>query len=112
MARVIVLRKKTWTPSPADDADRLPVNDAVPAISGTPNPGEVLTCSTGTWQRAVLTRFTYQWELDGTPISGAESSSYTVQGGDVGGAVTCVVTARNVIGAATAESAPVNVVAP
>jgi hypothetical protein len=112
MARVIVLRKRAWTPSPADDADRLPANDAAPVISGTPEPGEVLTCSTGTWQRAVLTRYTYQWELDGTPIAGAESSSYTVQVGDVGSDLTCVVTARNVIGAATAESDPVTVVAP
>lgn len=112
MARVIVFRKRAWDPSPADDADRLPANSVIPAISGTPNPGQTLTASTGTWARAVTTRFTYQWELDGSPVAGATASSYTVQAGDVGKALTVVVTGYNVIGTATAESNAVNVVAP
>lgn len=65
-----------------------PVNTVAPVVSGTPNAGQTLTCSTGTWSGA--TSYTYQWQRSSSPtgatgwsdITGATSNSYSVQTGD------------------------------
>jgi hypothetical protein len=86
-----------------------PANTALPAVT---NPsvqsayvvqGQTLTCSTGTWTGTAPT-FTYQWRRGGTNISGATSSSYTVQAADDGAAIDCRVTATNSGGSATATA--------
>lgn len=86
----------------------LPVNTALPTIAdggqgggsvSGPIVGDVLTGTNGTWQHAV--RFTYQWEdcdangQNCVPISGATSSTYTLQDSDVGDTLVFQVTAYN-----------------
>jgi len=52
--------------------------------------GNTLTCSSGlAWPNAGT--YTYQWKLAGTPISGATSSSYTIQSGDNVATLSCTV---------------------
>lgn len=66
-------------------------NNAVPVISGTPQPGSTLTGSTGTWSPSAS--YVYQWLLDDVPIAGATTSSYSPLAGDVGETVKVRVTA-------------------
>jgi hypothetical protein len=68
-----------------------PTNTVAPSISGTPAVGNTLTCNPGTWANAP-TSFSYQWQRDGSDISGATASTYTVQTADDGHGLTCVVT--------------------
>ena len=87
-----------------------PVNTAAPAVSGTPTPGNKLSCSTGTWS-GTPTAYTYQWYRNGSPISGATLSTYTVQIADEGSSLTCTVTATNNVGAGTPQTTVATVVA-
>jgi hypothetical protein len=75
-----------------------PQSSAPPAIAGTAKVGATLVCSPGTWTNAP-TAYSYQWSRDGTPISGATGSSYTVQAIDEGNTLSCAVAAVNVAGA-------------
>jgi hypothetical protein len=81
-----------------------PTNTVAPAVTGTAAVGQVLTASTGTWT-GTPTSYTYQWSRNGTAISGATSSSYTVGSADTGDTITVAVTATNATGSATATSA-------
>jgi hypothetical protein len=87
-----------------------PVNTVAPVIStdGTPETGETVGASTGTWTGYPTPTFTYQWRRAGTNISGATSSSYVLQVADEGTAVTVRVTATNSQGTANATSAAIN----
>ncbi len=80
-----------------------PVEVSPPVVTGTAKAGGKLTCSTGTWKNDP-TMFAYQWSLDGTPIPGATSSTYTVQSGDEQLTLTCGVTASNAKGSGFAAS--------
>lgn len=80
-----------------------PANIGAPALSGTPNPGETLFCSTGEWTHSP-TSYSYTWLRDGAAIAEQGGSTYTVQSGDVGDAISCQVTARNQYGSRTATS--------
>lgn len=82
-----------------------PGNTVAPAITtdGTPQEGETISCSTGTWTNSP-TGYTYQWQRNGSNISGATSSSYLLQAADVDASVRCVVTATNAGGSASANS--------
>jgi hypothetical protein len=89
-----------------------PVNTTPPVISGTPVPGSTLTCSTGTWSNGP-TGYSYEWNRDGTAITGAASQTYIVGAGDQGHSLTCTVTAANAAGSGQpATSTPVSVPAP
>jgi hypothetical protein len=79
-----------------------PTNSVLPAISGIAQVGQTLTAWEGVWSQAAT--FTYQWEADGTPISGATSKSYVPVVGQIGEVITVVVTATNTAGNASAES--------
>jgi hypothetical protein len=86
-----------------------PTNTAVPAISGTAQQGQTLTASNGSWSGSP-TSYGYQWRdctssTSCTNISGATSSSYTLQSSDVGKTVDVVVTATNAGGSSSASSA-------
>ena len=89
--------------SPAAPSTSAPHSTSAPVLSGSPEAGEKLACSQGSWSGSQA-NFAYQWSLDGTPIVGATSSSYTVQTTDEGSTVTCTVTATNAAGSVSANS--------
>ena len=80
-------------------------NTHAPAVTGTPRPGAVLTCSTGTWS-GKPNSFAYSWTRDGKAIPGASAASYTVLAGDTGHAIGCIVTARNAGGEYVLQGIP------
>ena len=83
----------------------LPVNTAIPTISGTAQTGQTLTASTGSWTSAAGSlSYAYQWKRGGTSISGATASSYTLVSADIGSTITVTVTATNADGSANATS--------
>jgi hypothetical protein len=65
-------------------------NTALPAISGTPSPGQTLSCSQGSWSPQPVV-FTYQWRRDGARIAGASAAGYTVVAADAGHVLSCAV---------------------
>jgi Cellulase (glycosyl hydrolase family 5) len=83
----------------------VPVDTAVPVISGTAQVGQTLTATAGTWANTP-TSYAYQWNRAGTAISGATSSTYVPVTADVGSTLTVSVTATNGSGSGTAMSAP------
>lgn len=101
----------------AAQANYAPTNSAAPAISGTPQVGQTLTASTGTWNSSTTPTYTYQWQRCDTAgnncasISGASSQTYVVQSVDVNSTLRVVVTARNNSGSSSATSAQTAVVA-
>lgn len=83
----------------ADDgqtASTSPSNTVLPIISGAAQVGSTLTCSTGTWAGTTPITYNYQWLRNGSPISGALSSVYTLVLADLAAMITCRVTAINV----------------
>ncbi|MGI9190926.1 MAG: hypothetical protein ACR2IL_02315 [Chitinophagaceae bacterium] len=79
-----------------------PENTIAPAITGTPAVGNVLTCSTGTWNGSP-SGYDYQWYRDTTPV-GTNSNTYTQVTGDTNALIKCVVSATNVGGTEPATS--------
>ena len=74
-----------------------------PSISGVLEEDEVLTADTvGIADVDVLGAFSYQWLADGTAISGATSSTYTLTAAEVGDAISLTVTFTD--GAENSES--------
>ena len=81
-----------------------PVNTVAPAITGTAQEGETVTCSTGTWTGTPTITFAYQWKRNGSNIGSATSSTYVLVTADVSQSITCQVTATNGSGSASATS--------
>lgn len=89
----------------ADGVTLAPVNTVPPAVTGTANEGEVLTCDDGTFSPAEDS-VTKQWYADAVAIDGETGDTYTtiatsvdpVVEGDLGKDITCVVTAYNAYG--------------
>jgi len=94
----------------------LPQNTLIPAISGTPQRGGLLTAAPGQWTNDP-TVFSYQWEdCDATghncqAIAAATTGTHTLVRSDEGGDVTVVVTAGNSDGSAAATAAAVGPIA-
>jgi hypothetical protein len=88
-----------------------PANTEAPKITGTPDPDQTLTCSTGIWTESP-SGYAYEWELGEAPIAGATESTYTVPAADEGLKLTCVVTATNAAGKTPAKSQEVSVAVP
>ena len=88
---------------------QVPVNTSAPQITGTANVGQTLGCSQGGWSAEVISSYAYQWARNGLEIDSATTSAYTVSTSDVGGQLTCSVTASNFVGSTNAKSDPVAV---
>ena len=102
-----------YLPSPvtAAQAQYGPTNTAPPTISDTtPQSGQALTASNGTWTGDAPITFTYQWQrcnasgASCVAIAGATAQGYTVQAVDVGSTLRVAVTGRNAVGTSTATS--------
>jgi len=85
-----------------------PVNASPPRLTGTPTPGNRLTCELGQWTNAV--NYDVEFRANGTPIADG-TTTLTVPDALVGASVTCVVTAYGLSGTAEATSAPVTIAA-
>lgn len=89
-----------------------PVNTVAPAITGTAQVAQVLTCSTGTFTGDATITYAYQWFAGGVAISGANASTFTVTSAQVGKVISCRVLATNSSGSAIGFSAPTSAVIP
>jgi hypothetical protein len=93
-----------------------PVNTSPPAISGTPQDGQTLTASPGSWSGTQPITYAYQWQrcdssgANCSAILGEIASTYAVTSTDVGSRLRVAVTATNAVGAATATSNATTVV--
>ena len=116
-----------WSAATAASIDLLPVNTAIPVVTGTAQTGRTLSVSNGSWGNRP-TSHRYQWKRSATvdglyeDISGATSASYVVVAGDVGYFINGTVAAVNTGGTTryssstatsqTIDIAPVYVSAP
>jgi len=92
----------SWSGATDIDGGNAPANTVAPAITGTAQEGQTLTCSTGTWSGSPT--YTYQWKRNGSNIGSATNSTYVLVTSDVGQSIKCTVTATNFIGSANADS--------
>jgi hypothetical protein len=84
-------------------------------VSGTTSVGHVLSSSTGAWSGTPPLLLSYQWQrcnLGCVNITGAIGRSYTLAAADAGAKVRILVTARNGLGSAQAQSGQVGPVSP
>jgi hypothetical protein len=75
----------------------------LPVISGSPAVGSTLSATTGKFNGEELT-YTYQWLLEGVPISGAKAATYVPASPDIGKTLSVAVTATNPGGAVSETS--------
>jgi hypothetical protein len=84
-----------------------PKNTSPPTISGTAAQGRTLTANPGSWSGTQPISYAYQWQTCAAScsnITGATSSTYTLQSTDVGNYIQVAVTANNQAG----SSGPLN----
>ncbi|ROP56689.1 MULTISPECIES: hypothetical protein [unclassified Rathayibacter] len=67
------------------------ITGATPTITGTATVGQKLTAVPGTWTPSPVT-LAYQWQRNGTAISGATATTYTLVAADADAAITVAVT--------------------
>jgi len=93
-----------------------PANETAPSISGLAQEGQTLTATAGTWSGTQPITKVYQWfRCDSTGgscvvIAGANNTTYTLTGDDVGNTLLVGVTASNSAGSIAATSAPTSIV--
>jgi hypothetical protein len=93
-----------------------PANTELPVISGKAEVGQLLSTSYGAWRAFPAPEYKFQWQSCNskgkscTNTSGATEAQYRVPSGKLGDKLQAVVTAKNPLGEATAESAPTAVV--
>ncbi len=98
----------TLTPSgQAVQTADAPANTKAPSITAPVKVGSRVTCNPGTWTDA--TKYAYTWQANGAPISGATSSTLTIDAALVGKSLTCVVAATGDGGTTSQASAAVKV---
>jgi WD40 repeat protein len=93
-----------WNFASFGQAPPPPVNSARPQASGTPQVGQTLGCSPGSWSGSIV-YYAYQWLRDGSPIDDSARTFYLITTADQGHTLSCQVTANNYGGSATATSA-------
>lgn len=91
-------------------AGNAPVLTASPAVTGTAEVGETLTCSTGTFTGDAPITYDYQWFANGVAVQGANTSTYELSSSDIGKIFMCRVMAKNNSGSAFGFSATTNAV--
>lgn len=95
----------------------VPISISAPTVTSSPQEGQTLTATTGTWG-GTPTAYTYQWQnCDPTgttcnPIENATGSSYVVQPTDANLTIRVQVTATNKFGSTVETSAITAVVTP
>jgi hypothetical protein len=95
----------------------VPVNTALPVVTGTTTDGQALSSTTGTWAGTATITYARQWKrcdatgANCTNISGATSATYTLTSPDVGKVIKLTVTASNGVGNTSADAATTAVVA-
>ena len=77
-----------------------PVLTAAPAITGTAQVGETLTCSNGTFSGDATIIYTFQWFANGVAVQGATADTLTLVAADLGKVFMCRVMAKNNPGSA------------
>lgn len=77
-------------------------NTSAPAISGSARVGQTLTASPGSWSPSPAT-YTYQWLVNGKPVSGATGATYVLGPAKVGKQISVEVSATK-IGYAVADA--------
>lgn len=82
----------------------LPANVTPPAVPVSASEGTVLNVTPGTWTGSPTPTLSYQWRRDGSAISGATNTSYTVVAADLNATLTVVETATNSEGSVQAVS--------
>jgi hypothetical protein len=93
-----------------------PVNTSPPTIAGTPQQGQRLSATTGTWAGGDPKTFAYRWRVCDVSggncfdIANATGSSYVPTADDITHTLRVRVTARNSLGARSATSAPTGIV--
>ena len=80
-----------------------PSNTTLPQVTGSGVVGSLLSTTNGTWDGSPSPTFTRQWKSGPTYV-GTGGMTYTTVPGDVGNTITCVVTATNSMGVASATS--------
>jgi hypothetical protein len=95
-----------------------PANTVAPALSGTAQDGSTLTLDDGSWSGTGPLAFDVVWQrchaagANCAAIAGETGTSYTLTAADIDATIRALVTASNVAGVATAQTAPTTVVAP
>jgi hypothetical protein len=84
-------------------AGAIPENTVAPALSGTFQVGQTVSCSDGTWTNTP-TGYAYQWRRGGVDISGATAATRVLTEADIGAVMSCRVTATNAMGSASTLS--------
>jgi hypothetical protein len=95
---------------PIEEGPLAPKNVSAPVITGSAVEGQTLKVSNGSWTGVPIS-FAYRWQDCNSSgggcsaISGATTATYKLKAGDVRHTVRAVVTASNLIGSASANSA-------
>jgi hypothetical protein len=118
LAAAAVAASGSAVPAGTAAATERPRNTTPPTITPTnPHVGLTVTASAGTWQGTLPMTFTYQWRRCNANggqcvnLPNATGPTYQVRPGDQGFTLRVRVTARNVAGSRTADSAATAVVA-
>jgi hypothetical protein len=95
-----------------------PASTAPPVISGTPQEGQTLAVSNGTWTGTAPITYAYQWQrcdrngASCANIAGATAQQYQLTSADVNNTIRATVVARNAAGATSSTSVPTAVIQP
>ncbi|HWE11051.1 MAG TPA: Ig-like domain repeat protein [Solirubrobacteraceae bacterium] len=99
-----------WMVPGAAQAAGPPANTVAPTIAGTPEQGQQLTVTRGTWTDATVVTITDTWQVctgaTCADIPGATALTYTVTASDVGHVIKVAETASATDGMTTVTSAP------